>query len=396
MPVTRAFIAGLIATAVFVVAATGDAQITPPVMRFPTPIGTTAPTAVSQPVTPAPNLPAVTPPPSATVSPPTTTPLPATPSFDPYADPTAPVQGGGVSSPYVTDPYSPPPSVNPNYQPIYATAPFGQWAPKFLQHIRFKYTYIDGGSANGLQFNSLEFSGTFLIPFLFNQNAPLLVTPGFATHLTEGPSTATGADLPGSLYDAFVDVAWRPQVTRSVSADLGVRVGIYSDFNNVREESIRFMGRGVAVWRTTDTHEWRAGVAYLDRLGIKLLPVGGVIWTPQGPQGSVRWELLFPNPKLAWRLPSWRTYDVWWYVAGEFGGGCWTVTRDPGGAGVVASDEVEYSDYRLLLGIEWKGHYGLKGFAEVGYVWERELDYYFNDFDFDPKDSLMLRVGLTY
>ncbi len=60
--------------------------------------------------------------------------------------------------------------------------------------------------------------------------------PGFAFHFVDVPTTtfANFADLPPRMYDAFLDTSWKPVVTNWLSADLGVRVGVYSDFNNVR------------------------------------------------------------------------------------------------------------------------------------------------------------------
>lgn len=408
MAILRATILGLfvVCVATVLAVATADAQITSPTMRFPSPVNASAlPTTVLQPTTPAPNLPAVSPPPGTSLPGTTTTPLPAAPNFDPYSDPTAPVQPGTVAAPYVSDPYTPPPYVDPNYQPIHAAAPFGrygQWAPRFLQQLRFRYSWILGSGTTNVGWHNIELSGTFLIPFLFNHNAPLLVTPGFVLHELSGPglsfSPAVGTDLPPRLYDAFLDVAWRPQVTTGISADLGFRVGVYSDFSKVDSKSLRYLGRGFAVWRTSGTHEWRLGVVYLDRVGIKMLPSGGIIWTPQGTQGNVRWELLFPNPKLAWRLNSWRNSERWWYVAGELGGGSWSIERVATRVPPVGTnrDRFDYNDFRVMIGIESQGHYGMKWLLEGGFVFRREIDYVTNNLDFRPDETFFLRTGFTY
>jgi hypothetical protein len=299
--------------------------------------------------------------------------------------------------------------------PLTGVTTFDQW-PRFLQQVRLRHTWLNREGLHGLGWNASELSGTFLIPFFFPQNAPLLLTPGFAAHFTDGPGGAvlfdpfapapglsrsgSGADLPSRLYDAFLDVGWTPQLTTGLSADVGFRAGLYSDFQDIRKESWRFQGRGFGVWRTSDTHQWRAGVIFVDRVDIKLIPAGGLIWTPGGPNGNIRWEILFPNPKLAQRLTTWHNTDVWWYVAGEYGGGSWAVSRPVlntfSGVRRDFDDEVDYNDIRILLGIETVSHYGLKALFEVGYVFNRKLDYVSNAFDFEPKETFLVRGGLTY
>ncbi|NIL97466.1 MAG: hypothetical protein GTO53_07585 [Planctomycetales bacterium] len=346
---------------------------------------------------------------------------PTLPGFDPYADPTQP--GSPVLAPGL--PATVPPAVSAPFgttlpgetpcptcpQPLTGITTFDQW-PRFLQQVRLRHTWLNREGLDGLGWNASELSGTFLtpFPFIFRQNAPLLWTPGFAAHFTDGPAggvtlpgpmpTGTGADLPARLYDAFLDVGWTPQVTLGLSADVGFRAGVYSDFQDIRSESWRFQGRGFGVWRTSDTHQWRAGVIYIDRVDLKLLPAGGLIWTPGGPQGNIRWELLFPNPKLAQRLTTWRNTDLWWYVAGEYGGGSWAVSRPVYNTLTMTrsefDDEVDYNDIRILLGLETFCHYGLKALFEVGYVFNRKLDYFSRTFDFEPKETLLVRGGLTY
>ncbi len=91
---------------------------------------------------------------------------------------------------------------------------------------------------------------------------------------------------------------------------------------------------------------------------------------------------------------------MWWYVAGEYGGGSWAVSRPilntMTGVRSEFDDEVDYNDIRILLGLETFCHYGLKGLFEVGYVFNRKLDYVSNHFDFEPQETILVRGGLTY
>jgi len=338
------------------------------------------------------------PPPSTPLGPPATYAAPPPvqpgppPAWDAYGPP------GQPYSPTSPSPYAPTP------QPLYPEgAPtvfpdnsvfstLGQ-PLRFFQELRVRGTWLAGDAEPGttdLGVTDLELSGTFAFPFFSNQS-PLLVTPGFNAHYWDGPNSAgpAVADLPPRTYDAFLDFAWYPQITTWLAANLGVRVGVFSDFQEFNSDSLRVMGRALAVMTFTPTIQLAAGVIYVDRLDVKLLPAGGVIWTPIP---DARYEILFPNPKLARRLTTIGTTDVWGYLAGEFGGGSWSIERADG-----SEDAFDYNDIRIIFGIETSALSGLKTNFEIGYVFNREIIYKNGPPpDFEPNDTLMLRAGLAY
>jgi len=266
--------------------------------------------------------------------------------------------------------------------------------------------YMNRGGSGGLGWTETDLSGTFLLPLSFMpENAPLLVTPGFNINFLNGPDSGVagpGAQAPARLYAGYLDFGWNPQLTHGLSADLGFRGGVYSDFKSLDWQSWRWQGRGFGVWQTNDKFQWRAGLVYIDRLSIKMLPAGGLVYTPGGPDGKMKFDILFPNPKFSYRLDSFRNADLRWYLAGEYGGGTWSqvfpsaaVTRSslptPGSTG-----RIEYNDIRLISGLEWAGYYGLKGFVESAYVFNRQLRYDPSYIGYDPPSTWMLRGGLTY
>ena len=261
---------------------------------------------------------------------------------------------------------------------------------RFFQQLRLQDTWLVGDQ-DSLDVNDLELSGTFAFPFFYNQ-APLLVTPGFAVHYWEGPVTGPPlfAELPPRTYDAYVDFSWQPQITPWLAANLGVRPGVYSDFQVANTHSFRVMGRALAIFTFSPVVQVAAGVVYLDRLDTKLLPAGGIIYTPTPDR---RYEILFPNPKLARHWTTIGTTDLWIYLAGEFGGNSWTFERSGG-----VEEEFDYSDIRIIAGIEGTGLRGFKTHLEVGYVFDREVLYRVGPpFDnFEPDDTVMLRAGFSY
>ena len=319
---------------------------------------------------------------------------PASPS--PYAPPaTAPAYGTPYSSAPPADPFA------TTSQPLFPgsgpTWPQGEpWASvqqtmRFMQEIRLRATWLaDFGGDDALGVTDVELSATFAWPLFYNQS-PLLITPGFAVHYWDGPLTKPPlfADLPPRTYDAYLDFAWLPQINNWFSVDLGVRVGVYSDFETFETDSLRIMGRGLGIVRLNETVQLAAGVVYADRLRIKLLPAGGVIWTPNA---DARYEIVFPKPKLSHRWTTWGTTDLWAFVGAEIGGGSWTVERL-----TVGNDTFDYNDIRVFVGLDTTGPRGLRTTLEVGYVFDRQLIYKSSlPREFDLAETLMVRGTVAY
>lgn len=350
---------------------------------------------------------AVSPPPTWSAPPATTfTPAPAAaapPTFDPYAAPLsqptpyvapAPYTAPAPYSPYAPSPYSPTPqALYPEGIAMPQVAPPGGFSIgqplRFLQEVRGRYTWLSPMGSQSLGVNDVETSATFAIPF-FRSDAPLLITPGFGIHFFQGPVTEQPAfaDLPPQTYDAYLDTAWHPQITPWFGVNLGVRVGAYTDFNTFTSHSIRIMGRGLGILTLTPTLQLALGVVYIDRVLVKILPAGGLIWTPNP---DARYEILFPNPHLARRWTTIGNTDIWYYVSGEYGGGSWTIQR------IGFNDQADYNDIRVALGIESFGFRGFHGFFEVGYVFDRQIVYRSGKTpEYDPSNTVMLRVGASY
>ncbi|MCA9234966.1 MAG: hypothetical protein KDA44_05825 [Planctomycetales bacterium] len=332
-------------------------------------------------------------------------PAPALPSFDPYAVGSAappvdmpyspPVTPYNYNAPPVASPYAAPPVGSPYAaQPGFAPAPqtSGGWfqggspvgweggtyqyqnpdgttarLQRLLQEISVEQTWLAGEPApQELEINRTELAATFGFPIFYNPDTPLLLTPGFAFNWLAGP-VGPEADLPPRVYDAYLDAAWAPRITEWLSADLGVRTGVWTDFNVVNSDSVRILGRGLGVFSFSPRMDIIAGVWYLDRNVVKLLPAGGVHWKP----GS-EWDmyLVFPNPKVRKRFVNISSSQWWWYVSGEYGGGRWTIERADG-----SPDDFDYNDIRVIGGLEWETQTQAHGYVEVGYVFNRELVY---------------------
>jgi hypothetical protein len=285
---------------------------------------------------------------------------------------------GTIQAPGPYDPYGPPGAAT---QPLLPTDPFAQSPspfgllqpmPALRQEITLDYHWLARLGSQPFGTNDADLHGTFAFPFLYNRETPLLITPGFAVHLWDGPvstgpDSATSPDLPPIAYDAYVSAAWHPQPTTWLSGDIEFRMGAYTDFTQTTTEIIRFPSHGLAILAFSPSFQVVGGVYYLDRNHIKLLPGFGVIWIPNR---DTRFEILFPNPKISKRLATLGTTDWWLYGRGEYGGGAWRIERSDG-----THNSVDYNDIRVAVGVESERGAGLHGGFEVGLAFNREIYY---------------------
>ena len=310
----------------------------------------------------------------------------------------APPVYGAPSFPSTIYPSGTPSTLFPNglYGGGFGTVAPGFSAYRFLQGPRLRHAYIGSGSdITDLSINDTDVSVAFAFQNFLYSSQPLYVVPSFSLHLWDGPQSSSGVDLPSNAYSGFLDFGWQTDPNRMFGVELGVRVGAFTAFDTFRDDSIRVLGKGLASFRLTPASTLKIGVYYLDRIDWKLIPAGGVLWQPN-PQ--TRFDIFFPQPKFARYCRTIGTHDVWWYLAGDYGGGSWTIER----AGTGASDRVDINDLRVMTGWEW-GRSDLirtgrrTAFAEIGYVFERELIYKNDPTDrLKPDDAIMFRAGFGY
>ncbi len=262
---------------------------------------------------------------------------------------------------------------------------------KFYEGVKLDYLWMPGGGNQEFGVNDVELSTQFNFPF-FGSKQPLEVTPGFAIHYWSGPKIPP-ADLPPYVFDAYLDAAWNPQPTPIVGAELAFRVGVYSDFEKITSDSIRVTGKGIVVFNLSRSFTLKAGMEYLDRNRVKILPAGGVTWKLNN---DLILDIYFPRPSIRRHMVRTAMADWWLYLRGEYGGGAWTVRR-VGGPLNGLLDEVDYNDLRIALGVDFKGD-RLKGLFEVGYAFEREIRYASGTDPeaFRPDTSVFVRGVLVY
>ncbi len=258
-----------------------------------------------------------------------------------------------------------------------------------FQKLLFTGTYLPQIESDSLGWGDLETGVVFGFPFL-RRDTPLLITPRFGVHFLDG---AANFDLPDTLYDAsfefrhlrkFGDGPW--------AMDVAVTLGHYSDYEDDDADAFRVTGRGLVVYESSPALKWLAGVAYLNRAGASVLPIGGVIYEPTP---EVSYELIFPRPRLWWLLPGSNRQigdERWFFLGGEFGGGVWSIERPS----TQMHDLLTYLDYRVLVGYQRNLSSGISCTVEFGYVFGRELEFSSPSPEVSLDDSMLARVGLKF
>jgi hypothetical protein len=258
--------------------------------------------------------------------------------------------------------------------------------PGMLQQALSTVTELPKLDAAGLGLTTLETTITLGVPAP-TVDSPLLVTPGFVGTLTAAPA---GADIPGELFEGYVQARWLRKVGERLGVDLAVSPGWYSDFRNDSSQALRITGHGFGAWEASDDLRVVAGVIYLDRYDVNMLPAGGLLWTPADDR---RFELIFPRPRLAWRIAERPRASHWLYLAAEFGGNQWAMESNTGRDQIIV-----IRDYRLLAGWERRpANLGLSWRFEAGWVTGRRVEYYLSDQPWlSPSDTFLVRAGVWY
>jgi hypothetical protein len=330
--------------------------------------------------------------------PPTAAPGVTSPYVQPppgYGQPPAALNGTIQPQSPAWDPYNaatPPLAQAPAYEagPITPPGGFFPGAIRLLQEIQVQDTWVPRQIGNnGFGINDIIMNASFGFPVRANP-APILITPGFNIHLLDGPveAPATGLDLPGRVFDAYLGASWRPQFSPMWGADLAVSAGAYSDFTRVTWDSVRVLGRALGVVSFSPEWTFELGVVYLDRLSVKLLPAGGLIWRPNP---DVKFDFVFPYPKFAERISNVGNNEVWAYLRGEYGGGQWSVVHTNG-----VEDVFAYNDLRAVLGLEWFGTSRVRGNLELGFVFDRNIMYRNAGVELHPGNTMMFQANFAF
>ncbi len=256
----------------------------------------------------------------------------------------------------------------------------------FFQRISATLTYLPRFDNNSVGFGDTEIYGVFGVPCP-TRDSPLLIEPGTDFWVVDAPH---GFDLPSTLHDDYLEFHWLGKLNDCWGADLMVTPGWHSDYHNSNgSQAFRAEAHAVIVYTWSPTLKIALGAAYWGRLNANVVPAGGIIWVPNE---DARFELIAPKPRIAYRIYCDPCFERWAYIAGEFGGGQWAIEQAGG-----VDNILNYTDYKVMLGIEHKSlNLSLNGFAEIGFVFGRQLEYQHFLPNQNLPDTLMARFGLSY
>ena len=259
----------------------------------------------------------------------------------------------------------------------------------FFQKVRLAADILPQFGNDNLGWTDIGVDLVTALPFFTREN-PIIITPTYDVHFLDRP---TGFDLPATLHDVAIDFHVFRVFGNHWIADLAVQPGLYGDTDSLdASEALRFTGRALGIYAPTIDVKYVVGVTYLDGGWAKIVPVAGVYYKPND---DTEYQLIFPTPRIAWRLP-WTSIpgkdEYWMFVSLEYANQAWAFLNDNDDTDVLA-----YRDYRAILGLERKIVGGLSSRFEIGYAFNRDMKIAsVSGNDIDLGSTLLARVGVAY
>lgn len=237
-------------------------------------------------------------------------------------------------------------------------------------------TYMPG---DGDQFGWLTFgSNTWL-----NRGENTGMELNFNLHLLSGPEVVA---LPPRLYDFELGYQSKTALSETFSYDLGLSVGIYSDFEDSARDGVRFPAHLVGMVHPTENWDWVFGVEYLDRDDIKMLPVIGFVWHDTSLPG-LRVEAVFPRPRIDLQIQQ----NMRLYWTARLGGGSWDIEMPDD-----SNDVFTYRDYQILMGLEsLTANKELRAW-EFGFVFSRHIEFRSRPDEVNLDEAFVIRHVTRY
>ncbi len=271
---------------------------------------------------------------------------------------------------------------------------------KNSQSVSGSYLFIPRGKQKGLGVHELDGRILFAFPCRTMQNLSsvnngyFLLSPSFTyTNFSLSHTNDSRIKMPTNVFDAGLTTSFMAQCN-DLMAKVEFSVGVASSFKKIHCNAIYFRGRAEVSLAVDNEKQIRAlgGVAYLDRIHYKLVPIFGLTWTPNEQN---KFRLVFPDPRWDHYLTKVNETDWWFYLNGNIGGGRWYMSDLDAPVRSKTSYNVDYNDYRFGAGLNFNCTTGLKGGFEVGGAFKRELRTKAGK-EYTPRNSVYLKVGLYY
>jgi hypothetical protein len=203
---------------------------------------------------------------------------------------------------------------------------------------------------------------------------------GMGFHFLGGP---VQTDMPPRLFDFSIAYQIRQRIG-PLAFDVASSVLAASDFEGNARKGILFPSHAVGYLKIQPETDLVFGIDYVDRGDFKILPVAGVVWVPKP---ELRLEMVFPRPRAVYQLSE--QYRV--YLSGDLGGGTWAIERVSH-----ADDLATYRDLRVCLGFEHVEKNGWQSAIEVGYLFDRRVEYTSAIGNMKLDDAVLIRWVTMY
>ncbi len=263
--------------------------------------------------------------------------------------------------------------------------PINDRSRQLLQGIDLKNEWIPQFDEDSLGETSSSLAVKLGMPAPFI-GGPLLVKPRLGIKLLDGPDVT---DVPARLYDMEVGFATFRKINARWMLNASVNVGVYADdYSLDTDDALQVSGMIMGIYSQSPQVQWVFGVAALNRNDLPVLPIIGLTVD----QGWVKYEATFPRPRIVWRLPDCGPDEERaLYVGGDIGGGSWAVQRTSG-----LTDSINLSRFGFLIGYEQTTPNQTKVNYELGYLFNREIEFEETGETFDLDDSLFARINLAF
>lgn len=317
--------------------------------------------------------------------------------FNPAQDPFLNSPGGPGSLPPIYTPQGggTAPSWLRNGQRYYSglngPQPYRLDRPRLL----LDFEYIPGQDVSNGQgeFESFGFDGTLEFTQLLNPGLVFTHAPQFGLRTWQSPLLTGNERLPSTVFRFGWDFEFStPENGTPWSFVLGFNPSINTDFESgLSSRGINLDGRAAAIYRANPQLQYVAGLMYWDRVNDRILPYGGVVWTPND-RAEIR--AMFPEARVSYYVGNVADDDKWLYVKAGYHVESYQIDMDvPGGGG--REDQIEIADWRVMLGLRSESNY-FGTFIEGGYVFDREVEFGGQTTDFTIDDGFILRAGIRY
>ncbi|MCL2742778.1 MAG: hypothetical protein FWE67_02900 [Planctomycetaceae bacterium] len=260
-----------------------------------------------------------------------------------------------------------------------------------FQKANFNTLWTPKNGSKGVGFTQFDVSASFAVPF-FTVDSPLIFTPTFQMWMLETKNKDDWKDWE-KLYSTGISVRWlKTLVKNKFMLDIGASPTYSGTFHGKMSKAMRYPAHLAGIWSCNPRLKIVFGVAYLDRNDdLDWIPMAGLIWIPND---DLNVELILPRARIAQRIrwfgnAAGDESSDWLYAGFEFGGGSWS--RESEGT----TFELNYRDFRALLGVERRCDVGITLALETGYMFARKFEFVGYG-KYEPDDTVFLRLRVSF